>query len=73
MSISFAPVPFAPSSLSNSELERLIRNQYPNLQGALRVLVERFSAQLGVEHGYRVPQPNCCTHCGAEYTLGDTP
>jgi hypothetical protein len=67
----FNPVPFAPSTLTDGELLRIIDHHYPNLQGPLRELVVRVTRNTALApQSPPVPAPaQSCPHCGSEFIL----
>jgi ssDNA-binding Zn-finger/Zn-ribbon topoisomerase 1 len=61
-------VPYtAPENYSDEELARLIRHHYPNLQGVLKQLLDRFESKSDIEVDIDVK----CPHCGQEFKIED--
>ena len=61
------PIRPAFSNMSNEELAAHIQHQYPNLQGPLKMLLERFSNRAR-ELNYDFQEVKCghCPSCGVE-------
>lgn len=63
------PVPVIPVNYSNREVAAHIRHYYPNLQGALRTLLDRFEGNMDciatVEELKQMDNSVTCPHCGS--------
>lgn len=57
----------APENYSDEELTRLVRHRYPNLQGLLKQLLDRFESKSDIEVDIDVK----CSHCGQEFKIED--
>ncbi len=62
-----SPISPAFSNMTNEELAAHIRHQYPNLQGPLKMLLERFSNRAR-ELDFDFQEVKCgqCPSCGVE-------
>ena len=55
------------SNMTNEELAAHIRHQYPNLQGPLKMLLERFSNRaLELDFDFQEVKCGQCPSCGVE-------
>lgn len=57
-----------PSNMSNAELLLVLDNDYPNLQGPLRMVVDRFRAELHAQMD-ELPKEVQCPACGTQLRL----
>lgn len=60
-----SPISPAFSNMTNEELAAHIRHQYPNLQGPLKMLLERFSNRAR-ELDFQEVKCGQCPSCGVE-------
>lgn len=61
------PILPAFSNMTNEELAAHIRHQYPNLQGPLKMLLERFSNRAReLDFDFREVKCGQCPSCGVE-------
>lgn len=64
-----APVPVIPSNYTNKEVVAHVRHYYPNLQGALKTMLDRLEGSIDsvatVEELEQADNSITCPHCGS--------
>ena len=61
------PIQPAFRNMTNEELAEHIRHQYPDLQGPLKTLLERFSSKArGLDYDFQEVKCGHCPSCGVE-------